>query len=80
MKIERILAEAPRRAMDTRGIARWLQTDFSAKDVRYTNVLMTSMPPKKRLEFSLDNAAYTKVITVDASADALRVPLGSGRN
>src|SRR5205814_3900017 len=63
-KIERILAEAPKHAMDTRGILRWMQTDFAAKDVRYTDLVMTSLPPKKRLDFSLDNTAYTKIITV----------------
>ena len=68
-KIERILAQAPKHALDTSGIARWLQADFSASDVRYTNLVMTSFPPKKRLQFSLDNTAYTKVITLDVSAE-----------
>ena len=71
-KIERILTEAPKRAMDTKGVLRWMQTDFAANDVRYTDVLKTSLPPKKRLDFSLDNVAYTKIITVDASAEATR--------
>ena len=70
-KIERILAEAPKHAMDTKGILRWMQTDFAAKDVRYTDLVMTSLPPKKRLDFSLDNTAYTKIITVGANAEAM---------
>jgi TPR repeat protein len=71
-KIERILAEAPKRAMDTKGVARWLQTDFAATDVGYTDLLKTSMPPKKRLAFTLDNTAYTKIIVVDSRAEAMR--------
>ena len=72
-KIERILAEAPKRAMDTKGVARWLQTDFAATDISYTDLVMTSLPPKKRLEFTLDNTSYTKIVTQGASAGPMAV-------
>ena len=72
-KIERILAEAPGRALAADSAAQWMRTEFQAQDVRLTNLIMASLPPKKRLDFSLEGTAYTKIITLDMRADARQV-------
>lgn len=61
-KIERILAEVPRRPPNE--VTRWMRTEFQARDVQYADLVMTSLPPKKRLQFSLDNESYAKVVTL----------------
>jgi len=38
--------------------------EFQARDIRYTDLIMTSLPPKKRLEFSLGSTSYVKVVTL----------------
>jgi hypothetical protein len=63
-KIQRILAEVPRLPPSEQRVASWLRTEFQVRDVRYTDLIMTSLPPKKRLEFSLDEVAYVKVVTL----------------
>lgn len=63
-KIQRILAEVPQRPPAERSVASWRRTEFQARDVRYTDLVMTSLPPKKRLAFSLDDTAYVAVVTL----------------
>jgi len=63
-KIERILAEVPRRPPAESSVATWMRTEFEARDIRYQDLIMTSLPPKKRLEFSLDTTTYRKTITL----------------
>ena len=63
-KIQRILAEVPRLPPSERPVATWLRTEFQARDIRYTDLVMTSLPPKKRLEFSLNDISYVKVVTL----------------
>jgi len=45
-------------------VPRWIQTNFDAQDVGYAPVLMTSLPPKRRLSFALDETRYEAVITL----------------
>jgi len=40
-----------------------MRTEFQARNIKYTDLVMTSNPPKKRLEFTLGDTAYVKVIT-----------------
>src|SRR5262245_16845447 len=54
-KIQQILAEVPRRPPGDRSVAKWMNAEFRATNVQYADFLMTSHPPKKRLEFSLDD-------------------------
>lgn len=63
-KIERILAEVPRQPPNERAVAAWLRTRFQARDVRYTDLILTSLPPKKRLQFSLEDISYVKLVTL----------------
>ena len=73
-KIQKILAEVPRLTLSEHSVARWMLTEFDARDVRYTDLIMTSLPPKKRLEFSLDDTSYRKTITLsDWNAKPLQV-------
>jgi TPR repeat protein len=44
-----------------------------SRDVRLTNLVLTSLPPKKRLDFSLDGTWYTKVITLQVNPKVLLV-------
>lgn len=64
-KIERILAEVPRQPPNEGSVVAWMRTRFQARDVRYTDLIMTSLPPKKRLQFSLDDISYVKVVTLN---------------
>lgn len=73
VKIQRILADVPRRPLGDDSVATWMRTEFQARDIRYTDLIMTSFPPKKRLEFALDNTSYVKVITLQSNAKALPV-------
>ena len=63
-RIERILAEVPRRPPSQQAVATWMHAEFQARNVRYVDLVMTSLPPKKRLEFSLDDKSYVKVVTL----------------
>jgi len=73
--IQKILAEVPRQPPDERAVVTWMRTQFDAQNIRYVDLIMTSLPPKKRLEFSLDNTAYVKVITLTTwQAKAVPVP------
>jgi hypothetical protein len=54
----------PRLPPSEQPVATWLRTEFHARDIRYTDLVMTSLPPKKRLEFSLDEVSYVKVVTL----------------
>src|SRR5262245_10214806 len=66
-RIQRILAEVPRRPVGDESVAKWIQAEFQATGVQYGPLMMTSYPPKKRLEFSLEQTGYVTVITLDAS-------------
>ena len=63
-KIERILAEVPRQPPNQKAVAEWMRTRFQARDVQHSDLVMTSLPPKKRLRFSLDDTSYVKVVTL----------------
>jgi hypothetical protein len=69
-KIQRILAEAPRyldegpRNVRSDAVATWMRTQFQARDVHYTDIVLTSLPPKKRFQFSLDDASYVLLVTL----------------
>ena len=67
-KIQKILAEAPLRAWNARSFAQWMQIDFDASAVGSSDLVLTSLPPKKRLEFTLDKTSYTKLITLQSNA------------
>ena len=65
-KVERILREAPRQSMFS--VARWMRTNFDARDVRASSMLRTSYPAQTRISFVLDETRYSKVIYIDAPA------------
>jgi hypothetical protein len=67
-KIERILAEVPRQPPNQKSVAEWMRTQFRAQDVQYSDLVMTSLPPKKRLRFSLDDTSYVKIVTLNWQA------------
>jgi len=45
-------------------VPHWIQTNFDARNVGYVPILMTSLPPKRRLSFALDETRYEAVITL----------------
>ena len=63
-KIQRILAEVPQQPPAADFVESWIRVEFQARDIRYTDFVFTSLPPKKRLEFSLDKTSYVKVVTL----------------
>ena len=75
-KIQRILAEVPRQPPASFAVATWMRTQFDAHNIDYADLVMTSLPPKKRLKFSLDNTAYVAVVTLAGwRAEVLPVPV-----
>ena len=46
---------------------------FNAREVSYASIEMTSLPPKRRLSFALDNTRYTVVVT--RTRDGKVIPL-----
>jgi len=71
-KIQQILADVPRQP--ARDVAKWMHTQFDARDVLYTDLLMTSLPAKKRLRFSLDQDAYVATVTLPDWATPMPAP------
>ena len=67
-KIERILTEVPRQPPSEKSVAEWMRTQFQTRDVQYSDLVMTSLPPKKRLRFSLDDTSYVKIVTLSWQA------------
>src|SRR5216684_5221892 len=46
-------------------VPRWMQARFDARDVLYQPLLLlTSLPPKRRLAFTIDNVRYQAIITL----------------
>ena len=45
-------------------VPRWIQTSFDARNVSYTPILMTTVPPKRRLSFAMDETRYEAVLTL----------------
>jgi hypothetical protein len=61
-KIRRILAEV--QEQKTQAVPTWMRTHFEARAVSYTDLLMVSYPPKKRLAFTLDETGYVAMVTL----------------
>ena len=68
-KVDRILREAPERS--SASVARWMRTEFNAKDVSRSDILKTSYPAQARLSFALDGTPYSKTIYIDAPGKVL---------
>ena len=60
---ERPVAEVPR----------WIKGNFSAREVDYSDLLLTSYPPKRYLSFVLNDTHYAATVTL-APRQALIVP------
>ena len=45
-------------------VPRWIQTSFDARNVSYTPILMTTVPPKRRSSFAMDETRYEAVLTL----------------
>lgn len=52
-------------------VPRWISATFHAGNVSYFPLWMTSLPPKRRLSFCLQDARYTAVVTI--TPDGARV-------
>ena len=63
-KIQRILDELPRQPPNASEVAKWMRTNFEARNVGYSAVVMTSLPPKHEVRFTLDDTMYFAVVTV----------------
>ena len=61
-KIRRILAEVQEQR--TQAVPSWMRTHFEARAVNYTDLLLVSYPPKKRLAFTLEETAYVALVTL----------------
>ncbi len=61
-KVDAILREAPDRAPEE--LPRWIRTAYGAEDGAYSNVLLTSDPPKAELSFVLRDTRYRARITL----------------
>jgi len=45
----------------------WMRANFDARGVLYSQIEMTSYPPKRRLSFALDDTRYVVVVTLTRS-------------
>ncbi len=45
----------------------WMLANFDARGVLYSQIEMTSYPPKRRLSFALDDTRYVVVVTLRRS-------------
>ena len=45
-------------------VAPWLRTNFQARDVSYSAILLTSEPPQRDLSFVLDDTLYNARVTL----------------
>lgn len=52
-------------------VPRWLRVNFDARDVAYRPVVMTSLPPKRRLAFALDDTRYEVVVVLTNATGAV---------
>jgi hypothetical protein len=54
-------------------IPRWLKGKFSAREVDYSDLLLTSYPPQRHLSFVLNDTYYSATVTLE-TPQALIVP------
>ena len=62
-KIQRIIRDIPSKKESE--VSVWMRVGFSAKDVEYVPLYLVSLPPKRRLFFTLDHQRYKTDITVE---------------
>ena len=60
-KIEKIIKGINRQRSEQ--VARWIKVTFKANDVIFPEILLVSLPPKRRLSFVLDDIRYEGLIT-----------------
>jgi hypothetical protein len=61
-KIRKILEQVQKQP--SAEVPKWLQTNFDAHDDAFNDLILTSYPGKKRLDFALEKTRYTAVITL----------------
>ena len=61
-KVRQILEGAARQP--EANVSHWMLTTFSAQDVIYAPIVLTSFPAKRHLSFVLDDTRYDAVITL----------------
>jgi hypothetical protein len=61
-KVDAILREAPDRAPEE--VPRWIRATYGAENGVYSNLLLTSDPPKAELSFVLGDTRYHARITL----------------
>jgi hypothetical protein len=45
-------------------VPQWIRASFNASNVQYLPLLLVSLPPKRRLSFTIDDTRYVAVITL----------------
>jgi hypothetical protein len=60
-KVREILVDIQGRSVSE--VPVWMWTSFGADNVVYQDLLLVSLPPKRRLSFSLDGVRYEAIIT-----------------
>jgi hypothetical protein len=63
LRIRQIVAGLSEREFDA--VPRWIRTTFDAKDVSYSELLLVSLPPQRRLSFTLDDTHYGATVTLE---------------
>src|SRR5690348_15820291 len=70
-RIHAILATASKMPCQNDEFTRVIRTAFDARDGHCTLALMTSLPAKRVLRFTLDETSYRAVIQVDSGAKVM---------
>lgn len=63
LRIQQIVAGLRERSHEA--VPRWIQATFDAKDVSYSDLLLVSHPPQRRLFFTLDDTHYRATVTLE---------------
>jgi len=62
-KIQAIVRDL--RNHDDQDVPRWMQTNFNAKNVLYSRILLTTSPAQRDLSFVLDDTRYRGRVTLE---------------
>lgn len=48
-----------------RAVYKWMKASMKASDISYSSYVLTSLPAKKHLSFTLDQNRYTATVTME---------------
>lgn len=68
-KIQKIIDGLRKQELDK--VESWISASFGARDVEYTDILLVTSPPQKRLSFTLGDTRYVSTVTLEKGRTAI---------